>query len=247
VGKTAQAARRARPRGHRLRAIEVEAFGGQLAGQSDGMLVTAGGVVWTATSARCGRSSVRASRPAICLPPAEGPRCAWMMACRKSRSVGLSGGWRRARHRPRGVPPRHAAGCRVEVGPVAAWRSQRRRWAQPGPAIVGVGVGEPGIRQQRPEVSKTLVAGGSRRCRRRGVSSGSAAKASSTASTSWASAGSAVGQLGRVPMAGGDTRHCCGGRGRHGTPRAGGGWARGEVGSWAQAVAATARRCRGAS
>ena len=170
VGKTAQAATASRRAVTRIGAIDVEAFGGELAGQGDGMLVAgAGGVVHGVLAGEEGEGRDRgqaddqgheqSDEP---LPSADGPpvgvaagvqEVAFGLAERRvAGGVGADPGG--------GVGGGRQQAAAVEVGPVAGVAGPLGGGGvQPGADDpVGVGVGEPGVAQQRPGGQQRLVA-----------------------------------------------------------------------------------------
>ena len=157
-------------RGHAIGAVDVEAFGGELAGQGDGMLVAGaggvvrggGGVVRGDPGGGDGDQGEGEQASDHCLPPADAPPVS-MAAGAQEVTLGLAerrvaggigadpgGGVGRRGQQAAGVEVGRIAGV---AGPVGGGG------VQPGAGNpVGVGVGEPGVAQQRPGGQQRLVA-----------------------------------------------------------------------------------------
>ena len=157
-------------RGHGISAIDVEAFGGELAGQGDGMLVAgSGGVVHSVLAGGEGDGRDRgqaddqghqqSDKP---LPPADGPPVSMATGMqevtfglaerRVARGIGTDPGG--------GIGGSGQQGAAIEVGRVAGVAGPvGGGGAQPGAGDpVGVGVSQPGVAQQRPGGQQRLVA-----------------------------------------------------------------------------------------
>jgi hypothetical protein len=157
-------------RGHRIGAIDVEAFGGELAGQGDGMLVAGaggvarggGGVVDGDPGGGEGGQGEGEQASDHRLPPADRPL---MSIAAGVQEVTLGLAERRVAGRI-GADPGGGAGRRgqqgagVEVGPVMGVAGPfGGGGVQPGADDpVGVGVGQPGVAQQRPGGQQRFVA-----------------------------------------------------------------------------------------
>ena len=150
-------------RGHAIGAIDVEAFGGELAGQGDGMLVAgAGGVVDGDPGGGDGGQGQGQQASDHCLPPADGPPVS-MATSVEEVTFGLAERWVAG-----GVSADPGGGvgrglqqaAAVKVGPVAGLADPLGGGgAQPGADDpVGVGVSQPGVAQQRPGGQQRLVA-----------------------------------------------------------------------------------------
>ena len=159
-------------RGHGIGAVDVEAFGGELAGQGDGMLVAgAGGVVDGDPGGGDGGQGQGEQASDHCLPPADGPPVSTAAGVEEV-TFGLA-----ERRVAGGVSADPGGGvgrglqqaAAVKVGRVAGLAGPLGGGGvQPGADDpVGVGVGEPGVAQQRPGGQQRLVAE-SPRCRRPG-------------------------------------------------------------------------------
>ena len=151
------------PRGHAIGAIDVEAFGGELAGQGDGMLTAgAGGVVDGDPGGGEGGQGQGEQASDHYLPPADGTPVS-MAAGVQEVTLGLAerrvaGGIRADPGCGAGRGLQQAAA--VKVGPVAGLAGPLGgSGMQPGADDpVGVGVSQPGVAQQRPGGQHRFVA-----------------------------------------------------------------------------------------
>ncbi len=150
-------------RGHGMGAVDIEAFGGELAGQGDGMLVAGGGgVVDGDPGGGDGGQGEGEQASDHCVPPANGTAVS-VAAGVQEVTLGLTE--RRVAGRIGADPGRGVGGGRqqaaaVEVGRIAGVAGPvAGGGVQPGAGDpVGVGVGQPGVAQQRPGGQQRLVA-----------------------------------------------------------------------------------------